>query len=367
MQSDERGPTLSLRRLLLWGLVATLVAALAVFASGCGGGDDDDDTAAGTTTAAETTDTDGGETIRVGLVTDIGGLDDRSFNFLANRGLERAKSELGAEGRVLISRQDSDYVPNLSTLARQDYDLIIGVGFLMAEAVETVANRFPDSNCAIIDYSQAAMESKPENVHGLLFKEQEAGYLAGYLAALVIKEEAGAQLVMSSVGGQKLPPVDRYIAGYQAAAKEVDASIRTVNAYSQDFVDQAKCKELGLNQIAQGSKVVFQVAGQCGLGALAAANEQNVWGIGVDADQAYLGDHILTSAVKKVDVAVFETAEAVSDGSYTGGEDTIFDVASGGVGLGEISDEVPADIVAQVNDLQEQIAQGSVTIPDTLG
>ena len=359
---------MSLRRLLLRALATAIVAALAVFAAGCGG-DDDDDTAAGTTTAAETTEstTGTGEPIRVGLVTDIGGLDDRSFNFLANRGLERAKSELGAEGRVLISRQESDYVPNLSTLARQDYDLVIGVGFLMAEAVETVAGRFPDVNFAIIDFSQAQMDSKPANVRGLLFKEQEAGYLAGYLASLLLGEEAGAQKVISSVGGQKLPPVDRYIAGFQAAAKEVDASIRTLNSYSQDFVDQAKCKELALNQIQQGSRVVFQVAGQCGLGALAAANEQNVWGIGVDADQAYLGDHILTSAVKKVDVAVFETAESVQDGSFAGGEDEVFDVASGGVGLGEISDEVPADIVAQVNDVQEQIASGSVTIPDSLG
>ena len=257
-------------------------------------------------------------------------------------------------------------MPNLSTLAQQKYDLVIGVGFLMAESIETVAKKFPDTNFAIIDYSQAAMKSKPANVDGLLFKEAEAGYLVGTLAALYVKDKGGDQ-VISSVGGQKIPPVDHYIAGFQAGAKKAFPGVKTLNGYSQDFVDQAKCKEIALNQIAQGSKVVFQVAGQCGLGALAAANEQNVWGIGVDADQAYLGDHILTSAVKKVDVAVFETAEAVSDGSYTGGEDTIFDVASGGVGLGEISDEVPADIVAQVNDLQEQIAQGSVTIPDTLG
>ena len=120
--------------------------------------------------------------------------------------------------------------------------------------------------------------------------------------------------------------------------------IKTLNGYSQDFVDQAKCKEAALDQIAKGSDVVFQVAGGCGLGALDAAKEKNVWGIGVDADQAYLGAHILTSAVKKVDVAVFETIEAVQDGEFKGGEDIVFDVASGGVGLGEIAAEVPADI-----------------------
>ena len=166
------------------------------------------------------------------------------------------------------------------------------------------------------------MASTPPNVRGLLFKEQEAGYIVGYLAGLVTKEEGGAQQVISSVGGQKIPPVDRYIAGYQAGAKAANPDITTLNAYSQDFVDQAKCKEVALDQIARGSNVVFQVAGQCGLGALSAAKEKNKWGIGVDADQGYLGDHVLTSALKKVDVAVFSTIQAVQDGSFSGGTDT---------------------------------------------
>ena len=141
----------------------------------------------------------------------------------------------------------------------------------------------------------------------------------------------------------KIPPVDRYIAGFQAGAKKANPQIVTLNGYSQDFVDQAKCKEIALDQIARGARVVFQVAGQCGLGALDAADEQNVYGIGVDADQAYLGDHVLTSALKKVDVAVFQTIQAVQDGAFAGGENTVFDVASGGVGLGEIAPDVPAD------------------------
>ena len=130
------------------------------------------------------------------------------------------------------------------------------------------------------------MKSKPKNVRGLLFKEQEAGYLVGYLAGLVTKQEGGSQQVIGSVGGQKIPPVDRYIAGYRAGAKKANPGITTLNAYSQDFVDQAKCKELALDQIARGAQVIFQVAGQCGLGALSAAKEKNVRGIGVDADQA---------------------------------------------------------------------------------
>ena len=349
------------RLLLLLGLLIAL--------GGCG---DDEDSASGVTAApattpAGTTGAAAGPAIRVGLVTDIGGLDDRSFNFLANQGLERAQDELGVEGRVVISKSEADYVPNLTTLAKQDYDLVIGVGFLMAAALDKVAARYPDVRFAIIDYSQSELKSKPKNVRGLLFKEQEAGYLVGYLAGVVTKEEAGAKQVIGSVGGLKIPPVDRYIAGYQAGAEAANPEITVLNAYSQDFVDQAKCKELALDQIGRGAHVVFQVAGQCGLGALSAAKEKNVRGIGVDADQAYLGEHVLTSALKKVDVAVFQTIQEVQDGGFNGGEDTIFDVASGGVGIGEIAASVPAEAVAQAKRVQDEIADGTVAdIPTTV-
>jgi basic membrane protein A and related proteins len=350
---------------LSWLLVALLALLLGV--AGCGGEDDE----AGETTAPTATEdtgaTTGGEPLRIGLVTDIGGLDDRSFNFLANKGLEQAKEELGVEGRVVISRSERDYVPNLSTLARQSYDLIVAVGFLMAESVSTVAKQFPDVNFAIIDFAAEELAGKPANVRGLLFKEQEAGYLAGYMAGLYVAEQGGEQ-VISSVGGQKIPPVDRYIAGYQAGAKAANPDVQTLNAYSQDFVDQAKCKEIALSQIARGSVVVFQVAGQCGLGALSAAAERNARGIGVDADQAYLGQHVMTSALKKVDVAVFETVKSVQEGSFSGGENTVFDVASGGVGLGVAADDVAADIVSRVNEVQDDIAAGEITdIPETIG
>jgi basic membrane protein A len=347
-----------------------VTAALAVVAAGCGGGGGGGGgNEAATTSAAGGGG--GGPALKVGLVTDIGGLNDRSFNHLAYVGLQRAEKQLGVKGRVLTSGQNSDYVPNLTTLARQNYDLIIGVGFLMADAVETVANKFPNTSFAIIDYSQAAMKSTPSNVEGLLFREQQAGYLAGYLAGLVEKQGVGnvksGSETISSVGGQKIPPVDHYIAGYQAGAKAADSGIKTVNGYSQDFVDQAKCKELALNQISQGSDIVFQVAGGCGLGALDAAQQKGVWGIGVDADQAYLGKHILTSAIKKVDVAVFDTVQQVQDGSFNGGQDAFFDLTNDGVGLGKISSEVPQDIVDKVDQAKQKIVSGEISdIPDTV-
>jgi basic membrane protein A len=336
-------------------LFAAFVLILGVVAAGCGEDEDEGDGGGG----ASSGQSEEKPAIKVGLVTDIGGLNDRSFNQLANEGLERAKTELGVEGQAVTSKSNADYVPNLSRLAQQKYDLVIGVGFLMADAINTVATKFPDTNFAIIDFSQAGLKNKPANVRGLLFKENEAGYLAGYLAALVVKEKGGDQ-VISSVGGQKIPPVDAYIAGYQAAAGEAASGMKTLNGYSQDFVDQAKCKEIALNQIAEGSQVVFQVAGQCGLGALDAAKEKGVLGIGVDADQGYLGDHILTSAQKKVDVAVFETAKSVQDDAFAGGEDQIFDLKSDGVALGKINaDGQPFE--DQIEELKQKIIDGEVT------
>ena len=336
-------------------LMAAFVLILGVVAAGCGEDDEDSSAGGGGSSSSQ----EEKPAIKVGLVTDIGGLNDRSFNQLANEGLERAKSELGVEGQAVTSESNADYVPNLSRLAQQQYDLVIGVGFLMADAVNTVATKFPKTNFAIIDFSQAALKDKPTNVRGLLFKENEAGYLAGYLAALVVKEKGGDQ-VISSVGGQKIPPVDAYIAGYQAAAKEVVGGMETLNGYSQDFVDQAKCKEIALNQIAEGSQVVFQVAGQCGLGALDAAKEKGVLGIGVDADQGYLGDNILTSAQKKVDVAVFETAKSAQDDAFKGGEDQIFDLKNDGVGLGKLNAE-GQPFAEQMEEIKQQIIDGEIT------
>jgi basic membrane protein A and related proteins len=344
------------KRRLLWLAALLAVAVFSVTAAGCGG--DDDEEGAGDTGAA-TTEAPAGSDIRVCLVTDIGGLNDRGFNSLANQGLEQGASELGVETRVLESQSDADYVPNLSECATQGFDLIISVGFLMGQATEDAAGQFPDATFAIIDF---AYEAPPTNLQGLVFKEQETGYLVGYLAGLVTESNT-----VSSVGGQKIPPVDRFIAGFQKAAVDANPDATTLNGYSQDFVDQAKCKEVALDQIAKGSDVVFQVAGGCGLGALDAAEEQGVWGIGVDADQAHLGDHILTSALKRVDQAVFQTIEMVVNGEQVGGGVTVFGLAEDGVGLGEVSPDVDQSLVDQVEEQRQKIIDGEVEIPEEVG
>ena len=339
-----------------------ILAAAALVAAGCGS--DNSNSGSGSSGGGSSKSTPAGKKIKVGLVTDIGGLNDRSFNQLANQGLTQSEKTLGIEGRVLPSHANSDYIPNLSTLAQQHYDLVIGVGFLMADAVATVAKKFPQTKFAIIDVDATTLNGKPKNVEGLLFKEQEAGYLAGYMAGLYMKDNGGGAI--SSVGGQKIPPVDHYIAGYQAGAKAADPSIKALNGYSQDFVDQSKCKEIALNQIQQGAKVVFQVAGQCGLGALDAAKEKSVQGIGVDADQAYLGSQILTSAEKKVDVAVETAIKGAQSGSFKGGQDVTFDLKNNGVGIGK-TNSAGAKYQSKVDAIKQKIVSGQIAnIPSTV-
>ncbi len=208
--------------------------------------------------------------------------------------------------------------------------------------------------------SNADLAGKPANVEGLIFREQEVGYLAGYLAGLVEKQ-AGKQNTIGSVGGEKQPPVDRYIAGYQAGARKADPTVKLLNAYSQDWVDQAKCKTAALTQIAAGANIVFQVAGGCGLGVLDAAKERNVWGIGVDADQSYLGKQVLTSALKRVDTSVYSTIQQVLNNKFAGGRDAVFSLENNGVGLGKISPQVPKADVQKVQQIAKQIAAGKIT------
>jgi basic membrane protein A len=339
-------------------LAVTAVAVLAVALAGCG-------KRGGSGGSGGSGDSGGGDGPSVGLVTDLGGLNDRSFNALANKGLQQAQSELGAQGKVLESKSASDYESNLGQFAQQGLDLTIGVGFLMADPIKNVAAKAADSSFAIIDYSVDDL-GKPKNVRGLVFKEQEAGYLAGALAGMVEGDGKlkglNGQKVVSAIGGQKIPPVDKYIAGFQAGVAKYCKDCKVLVDYSQDFIDQSKCQDRAESQISKGSDIVFQVAGGCGLGALDAAKSKGVWGIGVDADQAYLGAHILTSAIKKVDVAVFETIKSVADDAFEGGADGVFGLAEDGVGLGAIAPAAKS-YETQLAAVIEEVKAGKVEIP----
>ena len=341
-------------------LGGVLVAGL--LAAGCGKSGTDNGSSSKSDTNA----------VKVGLITDVGGLNDRSFNASANRGYERARKELGATGSVIESKSDSDYGRNLGAKVKDGSDIVIGIGFLMGDALKTAAEKAPKTKFAIVDNSYTGPDGKwgaTDNVVSLMFKEQEAGYLAGVLAGAAEKDGTlkglNAKHVVSVVGGQKIPPVDRYIAGFQAGVKAQCGDCNVIVGYSQDFTDQAKCQDMANTQIARGSDIVFQVAGGCGLGALDAAKTKGIWGIGVDSDQAYLGSFILTSAVKRIDNAVFDVIKQVGEDKFEGGKDQTFGLKEDGVGLGAIS-SAASKYQSVVDDATAKIKAGEIEIPDTV-
>ena len=349
-------------------LLATLV--LAVGAVGCGGDDDEGDGETPAATGGET-EAPAEEAISVGMVSDTGGLDDRGFNEFSINGFERAQEELGVDGRVYVSESGDDYLPNLTAAVDDGHDLVVAIGFLIQPSVVEVATEATDVNFAGVDqfYGEepdcGGEDQSPcalPNVVGLQFPSEEAGYLAGIVAAGMT--ETGT---VSTVGGIKIPPVDNWIAGFRQGVMDTNPDITLLNAYSQDFVDAAKCKEIALDQISQGSDVVFQVAGQCGLGALDAACQEGVFAIGVDADQSFAGDCVVTSALKPLELAVFETIKSVQEGTFAGGENRFFGIEDFPEAelLAPFTDAVPADVQTAVDEAREQLISGEIDPPAT--
>jgi basic membrane protein A len=308
--------------------------------------------------------TGGGKQLRIGLVLDYTSVND-PYQRGAVLGLQRAVNELGVAGKVVTPRAFPSFLPSFSYLARKHYDLIIAVGFFEVRDLDTAARTFPKRKFAIVDSSINDLAHHPRNVGGTEFRSEQAGFLAGYLAALLEKRRPGPD-VIGSVGGVRLPTVDDYIAGYQAGAKRADPGIKLLNAYSNDFLNQAKCRSIALQQIAAGAGAVFQVAGSCGLGALAAAKAMHVRGIGVDVDQSFLGPQILTSAVKRLDVAVFDTIESFKRGRFRPGVDAVFDLRNNGVGLGKISPKVPRSLLGKLDGIRAAIVDGKIKVPAVL-
>ena len=302
--------------------------------------------------------------LRVGLVTEPEGIDD-PYNRGAYLGLERAVRELGVRGRVLTPAPKEGFVPALSLLARQKYDLVVGTGISTPRAVDSVATGFPETRFAIIDCPDPDRAHRPKNVLDISFSAEEAGYLAGHLAALVLTLSPGEE-VISSVGGRRLPLVARWIAGYEAGARGANPRVTTLNSYTDDFLDTVKGRSVALSQIAKGSRVVFQVANVCGLGALEAASERGIWGIGVDVDQSHLGGHILTSAVIRMDVAVFDTIEKLARGTLETGCTSHFSLPNDGVGLGTINAAVPASLKAEIEEVRAEIVAGKIPVATSI-
>jgi basic membrane protein A and related proteins len=304
---------------------------------------------------------------KAGLVSDVGRFNDKGFNQNQLKGLNFAKSHIsGLETSAIESRAASEYLPNFASLARKGYNIIIGAGFLLAADEAKVAKQFPNTKFAITDYDVTGAPfngKKSPNVEGLTYASQESSYLAGCLAGLMVKKQGGQQII-GVVGGVKIPPVDSFLAGYQAGAKKCNPGIKVLKGYSQDFIDQAKCTTVAQNQIDAGSQVEFNVAGPCGLGTLQAADDAGIWGIGVDVDQFYLHPkHVLTSVIKRVDRGVYLAIKGAQSGQFKGGGNLVFNLKNQGVGLGKMSPNIPASFLKQINKLRAQIVAGKIKPP----
>jgi basic membrane protein A len=295
------------------------------------------------------------ETVAVGTVSD-------PFQHGAFVGLQRAVKEFHVQAKVVAPNPNGTWGPAFSYLARKKYDLVIGIGFLEARDLGGVARKFPGTKFAILDAPLSAVNGRLKNVEGTVFRTEQPSFLAGYLAARVAKRRSPHPTI-SSVGGYPIPTVTAFIAGYQAGAKRADPQINLVNSYAFDFANAGKCKRAALAQIARGSNVVFNVAGGCGLGALAAAKQKGVWGIGVDIDQSYLGPFILTSVIKRLDTAVYELVRALSHGRFRTGGDVVFTLRNDGVGLGKFSPAVTPSLRRELQKLRAQIVRGQIRVP----
>jgi basic membrane protein A and related proteins len=306
---------------------------------------------------------------KVGVVLDTGGVNDHSFNHLAYLGFQEAQTSFGVKGYYVVSSGSSDYLPNLKNFAAHHFNLVVGVGFLMANAMYQIALQYPHTHFALIDSAPANASGASvnlKNVSNLFFKEQQSGYLVGVIAGLMEKRHVGRAVhnKIGYMGGQSIPPVNRYIAGYVAGACKVDPTIQIARGYSQSFTNQSTGHDIGLAQVNSGADILFQVAGASGLGYLRAAQQKNVYGIGVDADQGYLGKYVITSALKKVDVAVKLTIRQTMTGHFRGGSHQ-FSLSNNATGFAPTK-QVPASIVATAAKYERLIKRGAIVPPTTI-
>ena len=304
----------------------------------------------------------------VALVSDIGKFNDRGFNQNQLAGLNKAKAQLGINTISLQSNSTADYSPNFNSAIRKGAKLVIAAGFLLAGAEATYAKQFPNVHFAITDYtvhippfSDKKGKILFKNVEGLTYNANESGCLVGVLAAKMAQKMGGDTI--GAVGGLKIFPVDIWIAGYKFCAMKAVPGTKVLVGYSQDFVATDKCKTVATNLIAQGAKVLFQVAGGCGLGTLKAADDAGIWGIGVDVDQYNLGKRVLTSGVKRVDNGVIAVAKQEAQGKFAGGTDLVFDLKNGGMGVGKINPSVPASYIKLMNSYKARIIAGTLKVP----
>ncbi len=307
-----------------------------------------------------------GSDTKIGLVFDVGGLGDKSFNDAAHRGLMKAKDELGVQVNYIEPGDGSDRESALRQRAAKGDDLVIGVGFIFSDDITNLAKEFPKVKFACIDYNlPQGMDKPPDNLVGLRFREHEGSFLVGAIAGRVTKTKK-----LGFVGGMKIPLIRKFEAGYEAGVKQVCPDCKIFSAYAgtepKAFADPTKGKELALAQYGRGADVIYHASGKTGDGVFDAAKEQQKMAIGVDSDQFHVAPCcVLTSMLKKVDVAVYDTIKQVSEKKFEAGVKE-FGLSDDGVGFvydDNNKDRIPKEVVDEVNGLGKKIIDGSIKVP----
>jgi len=301
---------------------------------------------------------------RAALVSDVAGFNDNGFNKNQLKGLKEVTKKIGGTAFPIVSHSSSDYQPNYNTAVHDNAQIIIAAGFLLGPTVKQYATQYPNIKFAITDDPVSDIGGF-KNEEGITYATQEGGCLVGVLAAKMAQKMG--HKVIGVAGGLKIPPVDSYIAGYKYCAAKAVKGTKTVVQYSGDFEDQTKCSAIAQNEIqGQKAQVIFQVAGLCGDGALKEASKLGKWGIGVDADEYSVASRILTSALKKTDVGVYDTVLGASKGKFKGGTDLLFNLKNNGVGVGKISPKVPKSWITLMNTYKQKIISGKLKPPAVL-
>lgn len=316
----------------------------------------------------EGTEQDLGE-LKVGMVTDEGGVNDQSFNQSAWEGLQRVEKELGIETKYQESEQESDYAPNFETLLDNDFEMMWGVGFKLSTAAYEAALANEDKYYGVVDFSYDGNpdfpEGTPENMIGVIFHDEQASFLAGYVAGYTTETNK-----VGFVGGIEGDVISKFEYGYTAgakyAAKEQGKEIEVMSQYADSFGDAAKGKSIANSMFQKGADIVFHAAGGVGDGVIEAAKEQDKWAIGVDRDQNYLApDNVLTSVIKRVDEAIFNEVENFKDGKFEGGRTVLYGLKEGNyVGLADSSSKnVKPEVLESVDKVKSKIIAGEVVPP----
>lgn len=304
-------------------------------------------------------------TAKIGMVTDVGGVNDNSFNQSAWEGLTKLRTDLGMPEdnvKYLQSTGDADYIPNLTQFVKDKWDLTWGIGYLMGDHVKKVAQENPEAKLAIID---AVVEAP--NVESVVFKEHEGSFLVGVVAGKMTKSNK-----IGFVGGIDIPVIKRFEAGFIEGVKAVNPDAQVIPVYTGAFDKPDLGKSAASQLYGQGADIVFQAAGSTGDGVFNEAKDrktkgENVWVIGVDKDQSLtFGDDVtLTSMMKRVDEAVHRVSKGVVDGKFEGGKVVTLGLAENGVGLAETSNKnVPEDVLKLVDDYKNKIIKGKITVPE---